>query len=246
MRSLFADNDSKAVIAAVNWKNAGGTPGTGALTLTSTANEFSTGGQGLKFVSSTVSAELHQIHRWMTLPNNHPIVIFGGMFAMADKNLKTLSFEMTKRDGTKLYRHRLKYTSATNVWSYADDANAEQTIATRDMAITGSYTPVWHRFILAADYSNATAPSPLFIGIDEVLFNKNNLPAALYNTADTNAPNAVDFLIQFENITGSPSASTIFIDNTFAAAVRTRGDGGGSEEGPEDAIEDAFEAIGSY
>lgn len=239
MRLLFADNFNKANTSAINLKNAGGTPGTGTIALTSTLNEFFTGGQATKITTSTVNNEVAQYHRFVGSVNDHPIVVFGGLFSVQDANPLTISFNLGHRDGTNLYTHRLTYTTATGVWSYIDDAGAENTVATRALTITGAYTPVWHRFVLGV---NTVTHAPVFIGVDEVQFGKNSLPAALRSAADTSASNVLDFWVEIKN-KAVGAAAVVILDSMFGVALRTLGTGGSGEEGIDEALEDAYAAL---
>lgn len=211
---IFYDDFDKSRVAALNWKL---TAGTGALALTAAAQEFMTGGQGLKYTSSTVASEAAEIHRLVAPVRTDGLLLFGGAFALEDANLGSIAFNLSWRDATNRYQMRARHTVASGVWAWFDSSNAAQTFLTRDAQPSSSIAR-WHQVLLVADYG---AVKQRLVQADDTYVSS---VGALRSAADTTGKNLLDFGIELTNGSGTPSASIILIDRLFAYWMRSTDD----------------------
>ena len=210
---LFHDDFA---VAGIPWSK---TLGTATVARSTTDAEWNCGGGSMKVRTSSVSAEASELHRYHSKrPNNAGRYVFGGVFAPMDENLNNIAFYIGFRDGTNWYRAKLLHNYSANTWQYdAGGAGAQSmvTLLTRDPS-ESSTVPRWHHFMLIADLANNKYVD---IRIDEHSFAKQIENTILRQSADATFPNLLDFAIETNNNSGTPSASVIIFDKLYAFAI---------------------------
>lgn len=191
---LFHDTFNKAEVSAVPWNLTVANAAT--LTLTSSANEFLTGGQAMKLTSGTSSAT--EVHRFVGRPSevaNLQVCTLEMTMASMDENPSNFAIYNGFRDDANWYRAKLLHVNSTNVWSYQDSAGNQQTLLTRDTAESSTFAR-WHQLSVSV---NVMTGRWVGLEVDEQDFSSTVKGLALRSTADTAVPWLLDFAVEVTN-----------------------------------------------
>lgn len=200
--------------AGVPWEIVGGAP---TLARTVADGEWLDKGAGLKLTTSTVSAEVAQIRRYLNRQPNYRRFVFGARFAVNDENPLSIEFNLGFRDGVDYFQSRLVHVYASDLWQYDTGGAGAQnlvTLLTRDASESPTVAR-WHEVVVSAVFDTKKYAG---LKIDENDYANTVSGVAMRQTAGATLPGEVDLGVIVTNITGVPVAGVVLLDELYLLA----------------------------